>query len=304
MAIEPEEDKHPSAPPVPSIQELTIDMNENSDHRAYQEEADDRAHVKFIPRPPEWTTAGEEESASDSDFSDFEDSGDEFEGQDDNEPATNPVDTATSGQPAERGISLSFPSLELHGIELLELTALSLSVKCSRCKTPCDISNLRPSADRQSSCTKCAQPFSITFRPEIMHANSFRAGYLDLINCTINDMLPSTFIPTCSTCSTAVPSPGVVSVRGDSASIAICRECHSRLTFKIPETKFMLISNTSLHPRHLLPLRRKQPKENLGIVAGQELPRRGRCRHYGKSYRWFRFSCCAKVYACDRCHDE
>lgn len=32
-----------------------------------------------------------------------------------------------------------------------------------------------------------------------------------------------------------------------------------------------------------------QPKETLGIVAGQELPRRGRCTHYGKSYRWFRF---------------
>lgn len=31
-----------------------------------------------------------------------------------------------------------------------------------------------------------------------------------------------------------------------------------------------------------------QAKEKLGIVAGQELPRRGRCAHYAKSYRWFR----------------
>jgi hypothetical protein len=78
-----------------------------------------------------------------------------------------------------------------------------------------------------------------------------------------------------------------------------------------------------------------QAKENLGIVAGTELPRRGRCTHYGKSYRWFRyvassrtrrycvtghnpvlhqvgsdnadahslcysFSCCSKVFACDK----
>ena len=35
--------------------------------------------------------------------------------------------------------------------------------------------------------------------------------------------------------------------------------------------------------------RYSQPKENLGIVAGTELPRRGRCTHYGKSYRWFRY---------------
>lgn len=47
-----------------------------------------------------------------------------------------------------------------------------------------------------------------------------------------------------------------------------------------------------------------QKTENLGIVAGRELPGRGRCSHYKKSYRWFRFSCCNKVFPCDRCHGE
>ncbi|KAK6431075.1 hypothetical protein LTR95_012767 [Oleoguttula sp. CCFEE 5521] len=32
-----------------------------------------------------------------------------------------------------------------------------------------------------------------------------------------------------------------------------------------------------------------QARETLGIVAGTELPRRGRCEHYSKSYRWFRY---------------
>ncbi|KAI4102525.1 MAG: hypothetical protein L6R37_004352 [Teloschistes peruensis] len=305
MAIATEEESKPIEPPMPLMEELSMSEKEHSNRPIGEEGQEDRAHIKFIPRPPEWTTAGEEESDSDDDYSDSYNSRDESEdpdkGQDAAESATQPA----SSQTAERGISLSLPSLELHGIELLELASLSVSVKCSRCKTGSDISNLRPSTDRQSSCTKCAQPFSLTFRQEIMHANSTRAGYLDLTGCTIADMLPSPFVPTCSTCSTAVPSPpGVVSVRGDAASIAICRECHARLSFKIPETKFSLVSNTSLHPRNLIPLRRKQPKENLGIVAGQELPRRGRCRHYNKSYRWFRFSCCAKVYACDKCHDE
>ncbi|KAI4252972.1 MAG: hypothetical protein LQ352_003969 [Teloschistes flavicans] len=304
MAITPEEESKPIEQSVPTTEELRMSEKEHS-HRLIDEDGEeDRTHIKFIPRPPEWTTAGEEESDSDNDYSDSYDSGDESEDHDKEHNAAESVTQSASSQSAERGISLSLPSLELHGIELLELASLSVSVKCSRCKTTSDISNLRPSTDRQSSCTKCAQQFSLTFRQEIMHANSFRAGYLDLTGCTIADMLPSPFIPTCSTCSTPVPAPGVVSVRGDAASIAICRECHARLSFKIPETKFMLISNASLHPRHLLPLRRKQPKENLGIVAGQELPRRGRCRHYAKSYRWFRFSCCAKVYACDKCHDE
>ncbi|KAI4203407.1 MAG: hypothetical protein LQ350_001928 [Teloschistes chrysophthalmus] len=306
MAIAPEEESKPIEQPVPLMGELSMSEKEHPNRPIGEEEQDDRAHIKFIPRPPEWTTAGEEESDSDDDYSDSYDSGDESEEHDKGQDVAESTTQPTSSQSAERGISLSLPSLELRGIELLELASLSVSVKCSRCKTASDISNLRPSTDRQSSCTKCAQPFSLTFRQEMMHANSSRAGYLDLTGCTVADMLPSAFVPTCSTCSTAVPNPpGVVSVRGDAASIAICRECHTHLSFKIPETKFSLVSNTSLHPRNLLPLRRKQPpKENLGIVAGQELPRRGRCRHYGKSYRWFRFSCCAKVYACDKCHDE
>ncbi|KAL8715934.1 MAG: hypothetical protein Q9220_000601 [cf. Caloplaca sp. 1 TL-2023] len=268
------------------------------------ENEDDRSHIKIIPRPPEWITAGEEDSDSDDDFSDSYDSGDDIEDDHQDAHGLESVPEASSSQNAERGIALSFPSLELHHIELLDLASLSISIKCTRCKTGADISNLGSSTARSSSCSKCAQPFSLTYRPELMHANSFRAGYLDLTGCTVTDMLPSAFIPTCSTCSTAVPAPGVVSVRGDASSIAICRECHQRLSFKIPESKFMLVSNTSLHPRNLLPLRRKQPKESLGIVAGQELPRRGRCTHYAKSYRWFRFSCCGKVYACDKCHDD
>lgn len=306
MVLEPEE----AAEPAVHIENLRIegDTIEVPNHGTVELEGD-RSHIKIIPRPPEWTIHGNGETDSDSDFPDSYDSGDEFEEEPEKQPESHVSESthgAPSSQAAERGISLSFPSLELYNIELLELTSLSLSVKCTRCKTSSDIPNLRPSNLRSASCSKCAQPFSLNYRPEVMHVNSYRAGYLDITGCTVTDMLPSTFIPTCSTCSTPVPSSsGVVSVRGDAASIAICRECHTRLTFKIPETKFMLVSDSSLHPRNLLPLRRKKvPKENLGIVVGQELPRQGRCRHYTKSYRWFRFACCAKVYACDKCHDE
>ncbi|KAI4110907.1 MAG: hypothetical protein LQ339_000909 [Xanthoria mediterranea] len=308
MATEPEiVAQGPDQDPVP-VTELSLEEKEIVEKHASEPE-DDRSHIKIIPRPPEWAMGSDEDTDSDNDFSDPYDSGDGSGdiGPDDRQEDPQAQASTSDDHSAavvERGISLNFPSLELHHIELLEVTSLSLSIKCTRCKTSSDIANLRSSSPRDSSCPKCAQPCSVTFRCEPMHINSVRAGYLDLTGCTIADMLPSTFTPTCATCSTAVPAPGVVSVRGDATSIAICRECHGRLSFKIPETKFTLVSNTSLHPRHLLPLRRKRPKENLGIVAGQELPRRGRCRHYAKSYRWFRFSCCAKVYACDRCHDE
>ncbi|KAL8776494.1 MAG: hypothetical protein Q9213_008252, partial [Squamulea squamosa] len=276
------------------VQELRLETKEVQDEKTAEPE-DDRSHIKIIPRPPEWAMGSDQDSDGDDDSSDPYDSGDDSEdvGSQDGHEDKQAQGSASEDQPTavvERGVSLNFPSLELHSIELLELTSLSISIKCTRCKTSSDMTNLRSSSPQDSSCPKCAQPCLVAFRSEPMHINSVRAGYLDLTGCTITDMLPSTFIPTCSICSTAVPAPGVVSVRGDAASIAICRDCHSRLTFKIPETKFTLVSNTSLHPRHLLPLRRKPRKETLGIVAGQELPRRGRCRHYAKSYRWFRFS--------------
>ncbi|KAH0365039.1 hypothetical protein KCU65_g6439, partial [Aureobasidium melanogenum] len=269
---------------------------------AVVDQTSDKAHIHVIPRPPEWNTDGPDGWSSDDSYS--YDSGDETEEEDagqSEEPTAN-----TSGL-AERGIMLSFPNLELYGCELLELVSLNITVKCERCKDLLDVQRLRNNTKgdvtgmRDEICKKCANTLAIGFRADLIHQNSVRAGYLDLDGCTVVDMLPSNFIPTCSECSTSYPAPGVVGVRGDSI-LAICRECHRKMSFRIPETKFLHVSAASVRASRV-PTRRKV-KENLGIVAGQELPRRGRCTHYAKSYRWFRFSCCSKVYPCDRCHDE
>lgn len=151
----------------------------------------DRGHIIHIPRPPEWTVQGvesAEDTASNSDYS--YDTGDETE--DDVAAEEIPVTSA----PAERGILLSFPQLELHGIELLELTSLSLTIKCQRCKDTKDVEKLRNNSkgdlagNRQESCKKCAQALVVGFRMDLMHEHSARAGYLDLDNATVIDMLP------------------------------------------------------------------------------------------------------------------
>lgn len=126
----------------------------------------DRSHVIFIPRPPEWALKTDNDEGN-SDGSDLDDSNeeltDEMEEEDDGiDP--NPEVNMTS---PERGISLSFPFLELHSIELLELVSLSITVKCERCKDTMDIKNLRDSAKlgatgvRSESCKKCASTLSI-----------------------------------------------------------------------------------------------------------------------------------------------
>ncbi|CAG8253306.1 unnamed protein product [Penicillium salamii] len=263
---------------------------------------EDRPHLHVVPRPPEWSVPDPNGGEGTSEESSYDE--DEFSDEEDEEGGA-PVPAAVDNNAPGRGVALSFPYMELYGIELLELTTINVTVKCDRCKVPVDIKNVPQITDekgqmaKQESCKKCANNMSVAFRRQLMHSHANRAGYLDLDGCTIGDMLLSDFIPTCSECSTAHPAPGVPAVRGESA-MAICRQCHRKMVFKIPEVKFLLVGSAAISARGALPLKRK-PQEVLGIVAGQELPRRGRCQHYAKSQRWF--SCCSKVFPCDKCHD-
>ncbi|KAG4411987.1 hypothetical protein IFR04_014874 [Cadophora malorum] len=286
--------------PAPQVQSPMVEEPEVTKPAVEGHQDPDRSHIQYITRPPEWTFI-EGDEVSDSDDFDSYDTGDET--TDEEGGVEVPEDGETSKQPAqnpERGTAISFPFLDLFGIELLEVVTLNISVKCERCKDTTEVKGLKDGVTKTPSCRKCTTTFSITFRRDLLHAHAVRAGFLDLEGCIIGDMLPSTFIPTCSQCSTAYPLPGITSVQGESTS-NICRECHQKFTFKIPSVKFLRISSTNRLPPSSGPRRKR---ETLGLTPGTELPKRGRCRHYTKSYRWFRFSCCSKVYTCDKCHDE
>ncbi|KAF4553006.1 Hypothetical protein D9617_8g050190 [Elsinoe fawcettii] len=203
----------------------------------------DKPHIKVIPRPLEWTqaqTQSSDEDSSDLSYSEdselSDDEGDEIAKQDASAPVTGT---------AEKGIMLSFPNLELHGIELLQLQSLSLTVKCDRCKELNDFERIRNNTKgdhtgmKEQNCKKCGSNLAAGYRMDLIHVNSSRAGYLDLDGC-----------------------------------------------FRIHEVKFLMVSAAAERATQG-PIRRKV-KENLGVVAGQELPRRGKCQHYSKSYRWFR----------------
>ncbi|KAK3381303.1 hypothetical protein B0H63DRAFT_475292 [Podospora didyma] len=257
-----------------------------------------RGHLNVIPRPPEWTLDDGSEEESDS-SDDAHSHGDEDEDGEGGGAAIESGSVPLPTQTVERGIAMSFPTIELYGIELLQVAVLNLSVKCARCKTLNEITDLKDIKEKSGSCRKCATPFTVRFRQELIHQNSTRAGFIDASGWTVADLLPSTFVPTCSKCST--PSQGLVSVRGETTT-NVCRECHSRFTFKIPEVKFLAYAPGSDRlPPTSGPKRRQ---EKLGLHAGEQLPDKGTCKHYKRSYRWFRFSCCSKVFPCDRCHDE
>ncbi|KAI2001530.1 hypothetical protein LOY97_006347 [Ophidiomyces ophidiicola] len=302
--IFPPPDEGVLTPPAAPIQEeaafdIPIDPEQ-------PQNIEDRPHIQTIPRPPEWAAAEDDYSGDESDYS--EDSASDADNSDSEDVGKGAEATEVRNTRTSREVLLSFPSLGMRGIELLEIKRLSLTLKCDRCKDVFDPQSLKVGEDgvsippeRTEICKKCSSYMNIGFRREFMHSNSTRGGVLRLEGCTAVDLLPSHFYPTCSECSFTYPSPGIIAVRGDIRTV-VCRGCHNHMDFKIPELKFLMVAAADESTPH--PLRAiKKHKESLGLVAGKELPRRGRCLHYRKSYRWFRFSCCLKVFPCDKCHD-
>ena len=137
----------------------------------------DRSHLHVIPRPPEWNTsaAGDKSDQDDEDIatsnvsSSAEDE-DEFSDDDGQEGHRAVPAAIPENQISGRGVALSFPSLELYGIELLVLANLWVTVRCDRCKEAIDINNARQAvstgdevkyAPKNESCKKCANSMSI-----------------------------------------------------------------------------------------------------------------------------------------------
>lgn len=123
---------------------------------------EDKPHLHVIPRPPEWTVSGPHSDSDTADESSFDDASEEDE-EDEEDGAPVP---AVIDSPPGRGVALSFPFLELYGIELLELMELVITVKCERCKESMDIKNVPHLKDAKDtpkieSCKKCANSMSI-----------------------------------------------------------------------------------------------------------------------------------------------
>lgn len=158
------------------------------------ESTGDKPHLHVIPRPPEWSVPEQQSGSDMTDESSYEEDSEEYDENDlDSEAGGAPV-PAVLDTPG-RGVALSFPFLELYGIELLEVIHLAITIKCERCKESMDIKNVPQLSDPKDmpkieSCKKCANSMSIGFRKQLMHSHANRAGYLDLDGCTVLDLLP------------------------------------------------------------------------------------------------------------------
>jgi hypothetical protein len=158
----------------------------------------ERPHIQVIPRPPEWSNPDHFGDREEIDVSDSSYSGGSLTENDEEEDSggVRVPDIPTS---AARGVLLSFPSMELHGIELLELKNLCVTLKCERCKELVDVKNIKigdqgssipPS--RSEPCKKCANYLSIGRSCGVKPRSfSVRRKKRDVVMCTEQDSVES-----------------------------------------------------------------------------------------------------------------
>jgi hypothetical protein len=141
----------------------------------------DKSHIIVIPRPPEWSQGVEDGEDSNSD--DLSDASELLEEPSSGEEGAVHAETAGSTGP-ERGILMSFPNLELYGIELLELVSLSITIRCDRCKETVDVNNIGNHTEKDASavksvvCKKCSNQMGVglfnLFRPSRLTSTKLR----------------------------------------------------------------------------------------------------------------------------------
>jgi hypothetical protein len=228
----------------------------------------------------------------------------------------------SSPQQVRTGTEIRFHDLRLENVALLRCSSMFIMVKCSRCSGTVEVENIVPeqaavdSVNRSSQkyqrwlpCPTCSSLIGVLFKGNYLHTNSITLGLLQLASCTPFDLLPSTYIATCANC--MEPHVPLKLTVHDQPKSTACHHCHTKMSIGIPNCQFVRFGSGTgskelrADPNAILKLKKKkQPKQDLGLVVGEPLPQHGVCDLYRKSKRWFRFSCCNRIYACDRCHNE
>jgi hypothetical protein len=155
---------------VPSAFEEDDDENVEEPTKApaqsSTQDIEDKPHLVVIPRPPEWSVPNPNSGTEGtSDESSYEE--DEYSDEEEDEEGGAPVPVSVDNNAPGRGVALSFPFLELYGIELLELASLNITIKCDRCKVSLDVKNVPQITDekgqmpKMESCRKCANNMSV-----------------------------------------------------------------------------------------------------------------------------------------------
>lgn len=146
----------------------------------------------------------------------------------------------------------------------------NIQVHCNYCQNINSIS--------ENSMCKCKNLLKMTFLPTV---SMDALGSLFLEKCTFLKINPSKFQFNCENCLSCYSS---YFIDVNQKFNMVCWSCNMVISFCIKKITYKI---------------KKMQKFQIGTA----LPNKGTCKHYKKSYRWFRFPCCNSAYPCDICHN-
>lgn len=149
---------------------------------------------------------------------------------------------------------------------------LNIVIKCLKCQEVNSATGNKP-------CKKCGQDIGFVYVPCL---ESDKLGYFQPKRSEFVCFNPMKYQFSCEECNKAYESS---EIGVNQIYTRKCISCFKELKFKINLLQYFA-------------------KKEVKITEGTELPEKGACKHYKKSFRWFRFSCCQSVYPCDECHNE
>jgi hypothetical protein len=217
---------------------------------------------------------------------------------DDRETSTDPSFQPVESTAINVGTHIKLKELQFKNISLIQCQILNLLIKCLRCKQLTEFSCPSSSeAPVSKTCSKCSTILLAKFYNEFAHSANNRIGHVKVEGGTVFDILPSDFLVTCENCAKNL------NLRNTTNGLTKnnCRTCHWEMqlifqAFRILEVGARSTPTASVKKNKLV--------AHAGIKQGTPLPNFGSCSHYKKSFRWFRFPCCGKLYPCDVCHME
>ena len=220
---------------------------------------------------------------------------------------------------------VNLTGVQLNNISMVQISNIKLLLKCGKCKKVAFESKYMKLNKQKNVfylgtvCPRCQNEIFSIFISDFIHQNNLtNAGVCYISGGVVIDYLPSIYNLECEKC-------------GQSKTIKLrtgclhsndsnCRKCNIKLNFVILSSNITNVFISDL--KHLsdvkitnfekfnfaikddINLDNYVKKFDKIIQEGKELPDFGACKHYRYSLRWFRFSCCNKIFPCDICHDE
>ena len=220
---------------------------------------------------------------------------------------------------------INLNGVQLNNISIVQISHIKLLLKCSKCKKVAfDSKYIKLNKQKNifylgTICPRCQNEIFSIFISDFIHQNNLtNSGVCYITGGSVIDYLPSMYNLECGKCGqikTVKLRTGCLH-----SNDANCRKCNTKLNFVIlsasintvfisdlkylADIKIVNFEKFNFVIKDDINLDNYVKKFDKAIQEGKELPDFGACKHYKYSLRWFRFSCCNKLFPCDICHDE